>query len=94
MKRIFKNYFSLVIGICFLSHSVLTAAETGIVSGTVTGGDNGYPLPFVNVWIDGTTIGTATDLDGNYYLPGVPTGEQVIVFSYIGYEQTKKERFN
>src|SRR5690554_454534 len=42
------------------------------VSGTVTDA-NGDPMPGVTVSVPGTTIGTATDLDGNYTL-SVPEG--------------------
>jgi iron complex outermembrane receptor protein len=53
------------------------------VRGTVTG-SNGEPLAGVNVVIEGTTIGTVTDLDGNYSIK-VPGEESVLIFSFIGY---------
>src|SRR5690606_24486145 len=53
------------------------------VSGTVTD-QNGDPLPGVTVSVPGTTIGTATDLDGGYSL-SVPEGS-TLVFSFIGFE--------
>jgi len=56
------------------------------VSGTVTD-NNGVALPFVNVVIEGTTIGATTDENGKYTLD-VDKGK-VLVFSYIGYD-TKK----
>ena len=56
----------------------------GYVFGTVTGGDDGLGIPRANVTIKGTTLGTPTDLDGNYSL-NVPAGGAVLVFSFIGY---------
>jgi TonB-linked SusC/RagA family outer membrane protein len=53
------------------------------VSGTVTD-PNGEAIPGVTVSVLGTTIGTATDLDGNYSLT-VPEGA-TLVFSFIGFE--------
>jgi iron complex outermembrane receptor protein len=53
------------------------------VSGTVTAPEEGA-LPGVNVLVKGTTTGTVTDLDGNYRLT-VPEGNDVLVFSSIGY---------
>ena len=41
------------------------------------------PLPFVNVVIEGTAIGTNTDMDGNYEID-VPENA-VLEFSYLGY---------
>jgi len=59
-------------------------AQSKSISGTVTDADN-LPLPGVNVIVQGTTIGTVTDIDGNYTL-SVPEGTEAVVFSYIGYE--------
>src|SRR5690554_8229038 len=57
------------------------AADT--VTGTVTD-INGLPIPGVTVLIPGTTVGTATDLDGKYSI-NVPEGS-TLVFSFIGYD--------
>ena len=59
----------------------MTFQET--VAGTVTDA-NGIPLPAVNVFVKGTTMGTQTDFDGNYSLE-VAEG-QILVFSYVGFE--------
>lgn len=55
----------------------------GQVTGVVTDSE-GLPLPYVNIFIEGTTIGTATNMDGHYNL-NVPQGS-AIVFRYIGFE--------
>ncbi|MEZ5050690.1 MAG: TonB-dependent receptor plug domain-containing protein [Saprospiraceae bacterium] len=54
------------------------------VTGTVTdtGGD---PLIGANVIALGTTVGTITDIDGNFTI-NMPAGNNTIVVSYIGYE--------
>ncbi|MEM6722620.1 MAG: TonB-dependent receptor [Bacteroidota bacterium] len=59
-------------------------AQTGTLVGTITDVD-GSPLPGVTVYIDLTTIGTATDQDGNYRLERAPSGEQTLVITYVGY---------
>lgn len=58
------------------------------VAGTVTDA-NGDPLPGVTVSVLGTTIGTATDLDGVYSL-SVPDGS-TLVFSFIGFQSQTVE---
>ena len=45
----------------------------------------GNPIPGVSVVIKGTTLGTATDIDGSYRL-AIPEGSNVIVFSFIGFQ--------
>lgn len=55
-----------------------------IVKGTVTD-DSGEPLIGVSVLVKGTTVGTITDIDGNYSLEVPEKG--VLEFSYIGYQK-------
>src|SRR5690606_26753240 len=58
------------------------------VAGTVSDA-HGDPLPGVTVSVLGTTIGTATDLDGVYSL-SVPDGS-TLVFSFIGFQSQTVE---
>jgi TonB-linked SusC/RagA family outer membrane protein len=44
---------------------------------------SGLSIPGVNVFIKGTTLGTITDIDGNYLL-NIPASSKVVVFSFIG----------
>ncbi len=54
------------------------------ITGTVTDGETNEPLPGVNVVAKETTIGTITDIDGNYTL-SVPDDTEVLVYSSVGY---------
>ena len=66
-----------------LAFPYLLFAQT-TVSGTVTGEDTNESLPGVNVLVKGTTLGTVTDIDGNYSL-SVSEGAETLVFSSVGY---------
>lgn len=55
------------------------------VSGTVTDEVTEEPLPGVNIIIEGTNIGTSTGPEGRFQL-NVPSPDQILVFSYIGYQ--------
>jgi len=70
-----------------LTSTIALQAQT--VTGVVND-ENGIPMPGVTVRIEGTTIGDATDLDGKYEIKGVPVGEQVLVFSFIGYTEGRQ----
>ena len=59
--------------------------EGNEISGTVYDGETGDPLPFTDVYIKGTTIGTTTDFDGKYSLL-LPHKDVELVFSFVGYE--------
>jgi TonB-linked SusC/RagA family outer membrane protein len=56
-----------------------------MVSGTVTDATNNEPIPGVNVLLKSTTIGTITDIDGNYTIE-LADNNGTLVFSSIGYE--------
>lgn len=66
-----------------LSACLCTQAQTK-VRGTVTDGETGEPLPFVNVVFVGTTNGTITDVDGNFFIQGNMDSDS-LRFSMMGY---------
>ncbi|WP_298767248.1 TonB-dependent receptor [uncultured Polaribacter sp.] len=69
---------------------VLVAQEKGTIKGLLTDKEtNNEPLPFVNVFIKGTTIGATTDFDGLYNIK-VPAGTHTISFSFLGYKTINK----
>ncbi|MFK8303324.1 SusC/RagA family TonB-linked outer membrane protein [Capnocytophaga stomatis] len=71
------------------STDILVQQQTKKVSGTVTDA-SGVPLPGVSVLVKGTSVGVATDFDGNFEI-NVPEDKTDLVFSYIGFkEQTIK----
>ncbi len=71
--------------LCFLVLAPALLAQTGKISGQVTDATTGEVLTGVNVRIDGTTQGTASDIDGYYTILNVRPGEHTIRASYIGY---------
>ncbi len=50
----------------------------------------GEHIPFVNVTIKGTTIGTTTDETGHYRLIDLPVGELTVMVSGIGYKSQER----
>ena len=47
---------------------MLFAGTTGKISGKVLDAESGTPLPGVNIILEGTTLGAASDLQGNYII--------------------------
>jgi len=79
MKRIYIALLLLVTTITF-------SQTKGSISGTVFDKEfENAPLPFANVFIKGTSIGTTTEFEGTYILKVEP-GTYTLVFSFIGYE--------
>ncbi len=52
---------------------------------------NGEHLPFVNIFIKGTNLGTATDLSGHYMLIDLPPGKHILVANSVGFMPVEKE---
>ncbi|MDZ7290633.1 MAG: TonB-dependent receptor [candidate division KSB1 bacterium] len=65
------------------------AGTTGKIAGRVTDAESGEALPGANVVIEETTLGAATDLNGNYVILNVPPGVYTVMFSYIGYQPVR-----
>jgi len=61
------------------------AQELRAVTGTVTVQGTEQPLPGVQVFVQGTRIGTLTDSRGNFSL-SVPADAETMVFTYLGYK--------
>lgn len=83
------RYSSVLRGVLLLHialYSTLWSGVTGKVTGRVTDLHSQEPLPGVNVVIENTTLGAATDGDGYYVILNVPPGSYSIRFSMIGYE--------
>ncbi|MFQ5602616.1 MAG: carboxypeptidase-like regulatory domain-containing protein [bacterium] len=60
-------------------------AGTAKFVGKVTDRETGDPLPGANVVIVGTTLGAATDVNGEYFILNIPPGTYEIQASFIGY---------
>ncbi|SDZ92485.1 TonB-linked outer membrane protein, SusC/RagA family [Porphyromonadaceae bacterium KH3R12] len=82
MKRKIVNLTKGILIALSWSFSLCMLAQNITVRGTVT--DNaGEALIGVTVQVQGTTIGTVTDIEGNFILPNVPS-DATIEVSYIG----------
>ena len=71
-----------LLGIILLFVSLGLYAQDMTVTGTVTDASNGEPVPGVAVVIKGTTIGTATDIDGTYSIE--TSMNSVLIYSFLG----------
>ncbi len=69
----------------------LFAQPKGTITGTVVDAETGEPLPNVNIVLEGTMWGAATDLDGHYRIDHVPVGTYNLVSMMIGYSKKRIE---
>jgi hypothetical protein len=84
--------FKANIGWWFFFISVFGAyGQSGQIIGKVIDSKTLEPLPFANIFINQTTLGTAADETGSFVLTDVPDGLNEVVVSFVGYQsyQTK-----
>ena len=58
----------LTFALCLFLGMSVALAQNRIITGTVTGAEDGFPIPGAAVFVEGTNIGTVTDTDGKYSL--------------------------
>ncbi|HVO75865.1 MAG TPA: TonB-dependent receptor [Ignavibacteriaceae bacterium] len=88
-KKIKFNYAFLLLTL-FIFQSFLIA-QTGTITGHVYDKNTNEALAKANVILKGTSLGAATDFDGNFNLRGVPEGTYTVVVSYIGYNSSSAD---
>lgn len=94
IKNNFTFMMMLFLGIFLFSsnHTLYAQKESEAnIFGHVLDAANHEHLPFVNVYIKGTTLGTATNDNGHYILEHLPVGTHTVVVSFMGYKTIEQE---
>ena len=84
-KKIIR-IFAIILLTCFSQYSF--AGTTGKIAGKIFDKTTGEPLIGANILIVGTSMGAASDIDGNYFIINIPPGNYEIRASSIGYSST------
>ena len=79
------THIKITVFLCLLIQLVF-GGTTGKLVGRVTSKINGEPLIGANVTLEGVGIGTATDLEGRYFILQIYPGEYDVRFTMIGYQ--------
>lgn len=82
--KLFILPYRIILLIIILTGAFQSLAQTVTITGKVTDANSGDPIPFVNVYFQGTSIGTTTDFEGFYELTTTEPGDSLSA-SYIGY---------
>lgn len=69
--------------ILFFIGTLVVHSQTRVVTGTVTSAEDDMPIPGVSISVAGTTLGTVTNIDGEFQLE-VPDNVQTLVVSFVG----------
>ncbi len=78
-----RKLFMIMVAVLLLTS--VAFSQSGKISGRVIDRETGDALPGANVVIVGTTLGAATDVNGNFVVLSVPTGAYSVRGAFIGY---------
>ncbi|MCA9729780.1 MAG: TonB-dependent receptor, partial [Candidatus Eisenbacteria bacterium] len=82
----------LLLALAIASQAIAqTTPGTGMIVGRIFDSKTGKPLPFTNISVVGTALGTIARDDGTFVLPNVPVGVYELQASFMGYTTTKVE---
>ncbi len=87
MKQFILSFLILLIFISNLVQAQDQHSDAVITGHVVSRGEH---IPFVNIYLENTTIGTTTDITGHYMLVDLPIGEYTLVAKIVGYKIEKK----
>lgn len=77
----------IIIMFLFILVEINLAQTTGKISGKITDSETGEPLFGTNIIIEGTNLGAASDIKGDYFIINIPPGTYRLRASMIGYER-------
>lgn len=93
-----NKYIFIFISLCLLFCTQAGAEEPQKKKGTdasiighILDKTTGEHIPYINVYLKGTTIGTTTDASGHYFLKDLPEGSFTLEAKFIGYKTEQKQ---
>ena len=81
------NLKSVIAGIILTSLFGVVSGQTSTIKGRVYNSINNEAVPFANIFIEGTSLGATSDLEGNYILTNLKPGTYSVVCSFIGFKR-------
>lgn len=86
MLNAYNPFLRFISIIAIFSIQFLQAQTFSSIKGKVSSATSNEPIAFANVVIDGTTIGSSTDINGVYEIKNVKPGFYNVKVSYLGYK--------
>ncbi len=89
IKKINISIFSILLLLSF-SYSY---SQSGTIKGRIFNQKNNEPIPFANILIEGTNMGSTSDFEGNFVFFNVKPGFTRLISSFIGFEKFQSTEF-
>lgn len=84
---LYKIWAATLLLFCMTASAL--AQNSSTIRGTVFDKENGAPMIFTNVYLEGTTRGTTTDINGFYAIPNLTIGDYTLISTTLGYDTMK-----
>ena len=81
-----NNIKQIALFLLFSGSLLSSMGQQAKIMGRVFDARNNEPIPFANIIISGTTIGSTSDIDGNFVFTGVKPGFVKLTVSAVGYD--------
>ena len=91
LKDTFKKLLTISLFISIFGLQQSFAQGSGSIKGTVYDKTTKDELPGANIIVEGTSIGSASNLDGQFLIRNIPEGKQTVTVSYVGYQPQTME---
>ncbi len=69
--------------------SNILLSQTGIIRGFVYEKSTGEPVIYTNVYLQNTSLGSSTDINGYFQISKIPPGEYTLIVTYLGFDTLK-----
>jgi hypothetical protein len=88
----FKNILQVIFFIfCLFVIPSLANAQNAVIRGFVYEKESGEPVIYTNVYLQNTTYGAATDVNGYFVISKIPAGNYTLLVTYLGFDTLKME---
>ena len=81
------NVKSIITSIIFTCLFGVVSGQTSTIKGRVFNSINNEAVPFANIFIEGSSLGATSDLEGNYILTNLDPGTYSVICSFIGFKR-------
>ncbi|GAB4319643.1 MAG: carboxypeptidase regulatory-like domain-containing protein [Bacteroidales bacterium] len=88
MQQRFTTFILLFL--TFTGFSLFGQDKTATVRGFVYEKETGEPVIFTNVYMQGTTFGAATDVNGYFAITQIPPGNYLLTITYLGFDTLRE----
>ena len=85
--KIFTKFILMFLFLLLNFSSAFAQTQSAVIFGAVTDSVSGTPLTGANIWLKGTSLGAASDLEGRYIIRGIDPGSYNLIVRYIGYKE-------